>query len=159
MPTIQCQAEVEARADELFALALDPRARKRWDPFTLEHGLLDGAEKAAVGVRSWIRARNGLRMETRYIALDAPERVAMTMTEGPHLFRTFSGTWSFKPADGERAVTRVVFRYHFTLRGGAPGRLFEPLVAWMLRREMSLRVLGLKRAAEQGVRAGFLFYG
>ncbi|WP_434420661.1 hypothetical protein [Nannocystis pusilla] len=52
-----------------------------------------GAGEAAVGVRVWVRARNGLAMEVEYITVNAPEQVAMKMTEGPWLFRQFSGAW------------------------------------------------------------------
>jgi uncharacterized protein YndB with AHSA1/START domain len=149
MPTIHCEVELDARPEDVFRLALDPKARKSWDPFTRAHGFMDGAGEAAVGVRSWVRARNGLRMETRYVTLDAPERVAMTMTRGPLVFRAFSGTWSFKP--GANGRTRVAFRYHFALRAGL-GLLLDRLVARILRREMNRRVLGLKAAAEAGQR-------
>jgi uncharacterized protein YndB with AHSA1/START domain len=148
MPTIHCEAEVDASPEEVFRLALDPGARTRWDPFTLSHGFMDGAREVAVGVRSWVRARNGLRMETRYVTVEPPCRVAMTMTRGPFLFRAFSGAWIFRPIGDSNARTRVAFRYHFTLRAGRV-MLLDRLVAWILRREMNRRVLGLKVMAER----------
>ncbi|MCY1072789.1 SRPBCC family protein [Nannocystis sp. RBIL2] len=146
MPTIAADLEIAAPHAELFALAQDYELRLRWDPFLREMKFRGGAGEAAVGVRVWVRARNGLAMEVEYITVNPPEQVAMKMTEGPWLFRQFSGAWLFRPLAADR--TRVVFRYNFATRPRLTAPVVEPIVARVLTRDMRLRLEGLKRSAE-----------
>ena len=146
MPTIAAELEIAAPQAELFALAQDYELRLRWDPFLKSMKFRDGATEAAVGVRVWVRARNGLAMEVEYITVHPPDQVAMKMTAGPWLFRQFSGAWLFKPLAEDR--TRVVFRYNFTTRPRLAAPVVEPIVARVLTRDMRLRLEGLKRSAE-----------
>jgi ribosome-associated toxin RatA of RatAB toxin-antitoxin module len=146
MPTIQSSIEIAAPAGQVFALAQDYDLRLEWDPFVREMRFLDGATEAAVGVRVWIRARNGLSMQVRFITLKAPEQVAMTMVEGPKIFRQFSGAWLFKPLDEAR--TRVTFRYHFATRPRLLRAVMEPILGRVLQKDMDARLAGLKTSIE-----------
>ncbi|WP_437300892.1 type II toxin-antitoxin system RatA family toxin [Sorangium sp. So ce426] len=146
MPTIQCTAEIDAACDELFALSQDYALRLEWDPFLREMRYRDGATEPAVGVRVWVRAKNGLSMEARYITLNPPEQVAITMVEGPQIFRQFSGAWIFKALSPQR--TRVTFRYNFAARPQALAPVLEPVMAGVLRRDIEQRLAGLKKSAE-----------
>lgn len=146
MPTIQAEIEVEAAQGPLFALAQDYDLRLRWDPFLREMKFRGGAREAAVGVRVWVRAHNGLTMEVEYITLRAPEQVAMRMVAGPAIFRQFAGAWLFKPVAPGR--TRVIFRYNFATRPRLLARAVEPIVGRVLLRDMQARLRGLKQAAE-----------
>jgi ribosome-associated toxin RatA of RatAB toxin-antitoxin module len=68
----------------------------------------------------------------------------MTMTDGPFLFRRFSGAWVFKALEAAR--TEVSFNYSFELRW-----IFFPVegfVARRLERTMAARLAGLKKHAE-----------
>lgn len=146
MPTIQAEIEIEAPQGPLFALAQDYGLRLEWDPFLREMKFRDGAREAAVGVRVWVRAHNGMTMEVEYITLRPPDQVAMRMIDGPELFGQFSGAWLFKPVTPTR--TRVVFRYNFTTRPRILARVMAPIVGGVLRRDMEGRLAGLKQAAE-----------
>lgn len=146
MPTIQAVLDIAAPVAPLFDLAQDYGLRLTWDPFLKEMKFRDGASEAAVGVRVWVRAHNGLTMEVEYITLRRPEQVAMKMVAGPRMFTQFSGAWLFKSV--EPGLTRVTFRYNFACRPRALAWAVEPVVSRVLRRDMQARLVGLKRHAE-----------
>jgi ribosome-associated toxin RatA of RatAB toxin-antitoxin module len=146
MPVVQEYIEIDAPADRLFALAQDYGLRLEWDPFLREMKFRDGATEAAVGVRVWVRAKNGLAMEVRYVTVNPPEQVAMTMVEGPWIFRQFSGTWLFREISPAR--TKVIFRYNFSTRPRALSPIVDVAVKRVLARDMAARLRGLKTSAE-----------
>ncbi len=145
MATIRCHIVIHAPRERLFMLTQDYAARTRWDPFHRDYRLLDGADKA-VGTRVWYRARNGMTMTVRYVSYLPPERVAMTMVEGPWMFRAFSGSWVFKALAPDR--TELGFHYHFVLRPAALDRLLGRWVATRLEKTMNARLAGLKHFSE-----------
>lgn len=149
MPTVQCARAIDAPRAPLFALAQDYALRLDWDPFLREMRFLDGASEAGVGVRVWVRAKNGLTMTVRYLTVNAPSQVAMTMTEGPWMFRKFSGSWGFKEITPTR--TLVTFRYHFELRSALVPFVGDPIVSRVLSRDMAARLEGLDRGARTGL--------
>jgi ribosome-associated toxin RatA of RatAB toxin-antitoxin module len=146
MPTIKAEIEIEAPQGPLFALAQDYGLRLEWDPFLREMKFKGGAREAAVGVRVWVRAHNGMTMEVEYITLKPPDQVAMRMVDGPKMFRQFSGAWLFKPVTPTR--TRVIFRYNFATRPTIVAWAMAPIVGKVLLRDMEGRLAGLKKAAE-----------
>jgi ribosome-associated toxin RatA of RatAB toxin-antitoxin module len=150
VPTIAVESDVAVPAAPLFDLAQDYRLRLVWDPFLRAMEFRGGASEAAVGVRVWVRAKNGLAMEVEYITLRRPTQVAMKMVDGPRVFAKFSGAWLFEAIDERR--TRVTFRYNFTCRPRALAWALEPVAARVLRRDMQARLAGLKRHAEAGLR-------
>ncbi|HZE97805.1 MAG TPA: SRPBCC family protein [Planctomycetota bacterium] len=119
MPTFRCQAEIAATREQVFAITQD-----------------DG--------RVWYQAKNGLTMTVRYVTHEPPERVAMTMLEGPWIFRRFSGSWVFQSLAESR--TQVTFSYHFELK--APLAIGNGLMRRRLERAMNQRLAGLKAYAE-----------
>jgi len=137
VPTIRCHREIAAPQAEVFALTQDYDVRTRWDPFHRDYRKLDG--ETAVGARIWYRASNRMTMTVRYVSYDPPERVAMTMIEGPWMFSRFSGSWVFKPLSSERCS--VTFAYSFELR--ALFRLLDGVVTRRLERTMAARLAGL----------------
>jgi len=137
---------IAASVGPLFDLAQDYELRLTWDPFLREIKFRDGAREAAVGVRVWVRAHNGLTMEVVYLTLRRPEQVAMKMVAGPRMFGQFSGAWLFKELGP--AQTRVTFRYNFTCRPRVLAWAMEPVVARVLQRDMEARLAGLRRHAE-----------
>ncbi|WP_437683245.1 type II toxin-antitoxin system RatA family toxin [Sorangium sp. So ce131] len=146
MPTIQSTAEIDAPARDLFVLSQDYGLRLEWDPFVRELRYCDGAAEPAVGVRVWVRAKNGLAMVVRYITVNPPEQVAIALVEGPPVFRQFSGAWLFKALAPRR--TQVTFRYHFAARPRILAPVLEPVMKAVLRRDIDERLAGLKRSAE-----------
>lgn len=144
MRNVTEQIWIAAPAGAVFDLAQDYQLRLEWDPFLKAMRFRNGATEAAVGIRVWVRARNGLTMEVEYITLRRPDLVAMRMVDGPRLFKRFAGSWRFHSEDGG---TRVVFRYGFKARWLRS--LIEPIVALILARNVRQRLLGLKEAIER----------
>jgi ribosome-associated toxin RatA of RatAB toxin-antitoxin module len=134
--------EVAAEPGMLFDLTQDYSHRLDWDPFLKEARLIDGAERPGLGVRAWCVARNGLGMETRYVAFNPPRACAVEMTGGPWFFRTFSGSWRFDRIAPNR--TRVTFTY--SLVGRPP--LMSVVLRLVFEHETRRRLKALKRAAE-----------
>jgi hypothetical protein len=99
--------EVAAEPAVLFELTQDHKNRLAWDPFLKEAKLLDGAERAGVGVRAWCVTRNRLGMETRYVSFNPPGACAVEMTRGPWFFRSFSGSWRFYRIESGRTSEGV----------------------------------------------------
>ena len=138
----QDSVEIDAEAGDLFELTQDYARRLDWDPFLKEARLVDGAERAGVGVRAWCVARNGYGMETRYVSFNPPNACAVEMTRGPWFFREFAGSWRFEPIGPRR--TRVTFTYHLVARPA----LFSRPLGRIFAREMRGRLAALKQAAE-----------
>jgi len=150
VPVITCAVDIAAPAADLFALSQNYTHRLRWDPFLREARLLDGAQSAALGVRAWCVAHNGLGMETTYVSFQPPTVVAVKMTRGPRIIASFAGSWRFSalPANDGRPRTRVVFRYQVAGRPRWLSFLLDPLLATIFRRETESRLLAFKRAVE-----------
>ena len=146
MPIVESTITISAPRDKLFALAQDYGLRLRWDPFLREMRFLDGAERAAVGVRVWVKARNGLTMEVEYVTLQAPEYVAMKMLHGPPFFAHFAGSWRFKASTPSE--TTVTFRYAFSTRYPLVRPLLDAIIKGVFRRDIRARLRTLKTCAE-----------
>lgn len=142
VPTFERAIVVAAPRAPLFALMQDYDRRLTWDPFLSEARLVGGAMQAGVGVRAWCVDQAGRGMETEYVSFVPPERVAVKMTRGPWMFRTFAGSWRYEAIDDRS--TRVTFRYHVESRP----RL-GPISDWVLERvfarEMDARLEALAR--------------
>ncbi|HEY7094995.1 MAG TPA: SRPBCC family protein [Ktedonobacterales bacterium] len=150
MSVITCAVDIAAPAADLFTLSQDYDRRLRWDPFLREARLLDGAQSAALGVRAWCVAHNGLGMETTYVSFQPPMVVAVKMTRGPRFISSFAGSWRFTelPCQSGQIQTRVVFRYQIAGHPRWLAFLFDPLLAAIIRRETQRRLLALKRSVE-----------
>lgn len=116
MPTFEHSIVVRAPAAWLFDLMQDYDRRLEWDPFLSEARLVHAA-RAGLGVRAWCVDKGGRGMETQYVSFDPPRRVAVKMTSGPWMFKSFAGSWRYEPVD--EGSTRVTFRYHVEARVSA----------------------------------------
>jgi ribosome-associated toxin RatA of RatAB toxin-antitoxin module len=137
---------IRAPQAALFELTQDYGLRLKWDPFVRAMRFLDGATKAAVGVRVWVRAWTGLTMTAQFVSMNRPHVVAMKMLRGPFLFRRFVGTWRFAPA---RDGVRVTFHYAFETRWRRLRWLLDPVIRGVFRCDIRARLRGLKRGAEK----------
>jgi hypothetical protein len=147
MPTFERSIEVPASRDALFWWMQDYERRLEWDTFLVEARLLD-ATRAAVGVRAWCVDRAGRGMETEYVAFEPPSRVAVRMTRGPWMFRSFAGSWAYEALAPDR--TRVTFRYHVEARPPL-GPITDWILANVFAREMTGRLEALREAAARRV--------
>jgi hypothetical protein len=150
MPTFERSIEVDGSREAIFWWMQDYGRRLEWDTFLREARLVD-AEEAGLGVRAWCVDTKGRGMETEYVSFKPPERVAVKMTRGPWVFRSFAGAWIYREVAPER--TLVTFRYHVEARPR-----MGPITDWILERiferEMQDRLDALARAAEIRTRAG-----
>lgn len=144
--TFEQSVEIAAAPAELFALTQDYARRLEWDPFLESAELLDGATAAAVGVRAWCVAHNGLGMETEYVSFNPPRTCAVKMTRGPRLIGRFAGAWHFEEVAPGR--TRVRFRYNLRARPRWLAWLLTPIVARVFARDTRKRLEALRAAVE-----------
>jgi len=147
MPIVEGQLAISASQEAVFDLAQDYDARLGWDPFLSRIAFRDGASEAAVGVKVWVRAKNGLSMEVVYVTYDRPRSTAMKMIDGPWFFERFAGTWKCERTPDDR--TLVTFRYNFETRWPPLRQLLNPGIRTVFGRDIRLRLEGLKRAAER----------
>jgi hypothetical protein len=139
MPRIEATAVVDAPADVAFELSQTyGELRYRWDPFVREQHLLDGASRAAKGVRTSTRSRHGFRMISEYVTYRPPGHVGMRMVEGPWFFHSFSGGWNFTARDDGR--TAATWRYNFTIKPGWLRPVADPIGRWLLGRDIRRRL-------------------
>ena len=136
-----------ASPTELFALTQDYARRLQWDPFLKSAELLDGATTAAVGVRAYCVAHNGMGMETEYVSFNPPRTCAVKMTRGPRLIESFAGSWRFEEVAPSQ--TRVGFCYHLRASPVCLSWLLTPIVAWVFARDMRKRLAALKEFVER----------
>lgn len=148
MPTFERSIEVPAAREALFWTMQDYDRRLEWDCFLSEARLVGGATRADVGVRAWCVDLKGRGMETEYVSFKPPERVAVKMTRGPWMFRSFAGTWAYERLDDAR--TRVTFRYHVEARPRL-GKLTDLVLERIFAHEMRSRLEALRDAAVRGV--------
>jgi len=146
VPIVERSLLIDAPQTALFDLAQDYRLRLKWDPFLRDLRFLGGAADAAVGVRVWVKAWTRLTMVVEYVTLNRPHLVAMKMIEGPLVFERFAGSWRFQSREG--GSTEVTFRYLFDTRWVPLRWLLDPVIALIFRRDIRLRLSGLKRGAE-----------
>jgi len=144
MPTFEQSIEINAEPAELFALTQDYSRRLEWDPF-LKIAELHG-EAPGVGVRAWCVAKNGLGMETEYVAFNPPKGTAVKMTKGPRIIASFAGSWRFQPVAPGR--TRVIFRYHLAAAPRRLGFILDPVMRMVFTHDVGKRLKGLKKTVE-----------
>jgi ribosome-associated toxin RatA of RatAB toxin-antitoxin module len=145
MPRIEADAIVPVNIDTAFELSQTyGEIRYRWDPLVREQRLLNGAEHAGKGVRTWTRSRHHLVMETQYVTYAPPSHVGMRMLEGPWFFKSFSGGWNFTSTGSNE--TRATWRYNFTCRPRWLCFLADRVGVHILRRDIRRRIAAFARA-------------
>jgi len=144
--TFESSILIHARAADLFALTQDYSRRLEWDSFLKAAYLLDGAQRAGLGVRANCVARSGLAMETEYISFDPPEVTAVKMTRGPWFIESFAGSWRFH--EEPLGKTRVYFKYSVRARPRWLAPLLSPILALVFARDTRKRLAALKAAVE-----------
>lgn len=150
MPRVEATVVVPLEPERTFALSqTQGEVRYRWDPFVREQRLLDGAERAGKGVRTWTRSRHRLVMVSEYITFHPPRNVGMRMVTGPWFFQSFSGGWNFTPTD--EGGTRATWRYTFTCRPRWLSPLADRVGVWLLGRDIRRRLDGFAAACADPV--------
>jgi ribosome-associated toxin RatA of RatAB toxin-antitoxin module len=147
MDAIKFSEKITIAAELLavFDFTQDYTNRLVWDTFLRKAVLIEGATSAALGVKAYCVAKNGLGMETEYVSFHRPKVTAVKMTKGPFLFSSFLGSWNFKEL--AKGSTEVTFLYSFGLR--FPFSLVAPLVRQNLQRNVRQRLRDLKNCLKQ----------
>lgn len=86
-------------------------------------------------------------MVTEYVTFNRPKVTAIKMTQGPYMFKSFLGSWTFKELKYNK--TEVVFLYSFTLR--FPFNLITTLIKRNLQNNVKQRLVDLKNNIENEI--------
>ena len=140
---------IAAEPAAVFDFTQDYASRLVWDTFLRKAVLVEGATSAALGVKAYCVAKNGLGMETEYVSFNRPRVTAVKMTKGPFLFSSFIGSWNFKELP--EGATEVTFLYSFGLR--FPFTLVAPIIKQNLQSNVRQRLRDLKHCLEQRAHA------
>ncbi|MBS1635158.1 MAG: SRPBCC family protein [Bacteroidetes bacterium] len=135
---------IDEDAEKVFDFTQDYNNRLKWDTFLKKADLTDGALKAEKGVKAYCVAKNGIGMVTEYVTYNRPKVTAIKMTKGPFMFKSFSGSWTFKKISTKK--TEVVFLYSFTLR--FPFSLLRTAIKNNLQANVKQRLIDLKHNIE-----------
>lgn len=152
MPRVEATVVVPLDPERTFALSQTyGEIRYRWDPFVYKQRLLDGADRAGKGVRTWTRSRHRLVMVSEYVTFRPPHHVGMRMVQGPWFFKSFSGGWNFSPASAEgdqggEGGTVATWRYNFTSRPRWLAPIADRVGVWLLGRDIRRRLDAFARA-------------
>ena len=136
--------QIDATPEHVFDYTQDYGKRLSWDTF-LSIAQLEGADRAASGVKAWCVSKHGLGMETQYVSFNRPNVTAVKMTKGHFMFKTFAGSWKFDAL--ENAGTQVTFTYSWSLR--FPFNLIGPILYQVLLSNVRQRLADLKNCIER----------
>jgi ribosome-associated toxin RatA of RatAB toxin-antitoxin module len=136
---------IEGTQEIIFDYTQDYNNRLSWDTFLRKAELINGVTNADKGVRAYCVAKNGLGMETEYVSFNRPKVAAVKMTQGPFLFKTFLGSWTFKEL--KKGVTEVTFLYSFELC--FPFNLLTYFIKRNLQSNVRQRLIVLKTCIEK----------
>ncbi|QIK62727.1 SRPBCC family protein [Leucobacter viscericola] len=149
MPQVVARAWVPVEPQVAFMVSqMTGEPRLRWDPFIRKQYLID-ADKPGKGVKTYTRARVGLRMVSEYSSFRFPVSVGMTMVEGPWFFSVFGGGWRFTPETRDGIPgTATVWKYTFTIRPAWLRPIADRIGKVVLGREIEARIQAFARACE-----------
>ena len=136
---------IERTPEVVFDFSQDYTKRLNWDTFLRKADLLFGAKEAAKGVKALCVAKNGYGMVTEYVSFNRPKVIAIKMTDGPYMFKSFLGSWTFNEVAGNHTEVRFLYAYEFRL----PFGLIGPFIKSKLKREVKKRLLDLKNYIEK----------
>ena len=131
---------IDEKTKNVFDYTQDYNKRLKWDTFLKKADLIEGATTADKGVKAYCVAKNGLGMVTEYVTYNRPKVTAIKMTEGPFMFKSFLGSWTFKEISNDK--TEVVFLYSFTLK--FPFNILTKYIKTNLQTNVQQRLIDLK---------------
>jgi ribosome-associated toxin RatA of RatAB toxin-antitoxin module len=108
---LKASLSIDAEVETVFDFTQDYTKRLQWDTFLKRADLMEGALYPGIGVKAYCVAKNGLGMITEYITFNRPKVTAIKMKKGPYMFRSFTGSWTFKEI--RPGQTEVIFLYSF----------------------------------------------
>ena len=144
--------EIDASCQAVFDAVHDYERRLEWDSMLSQARLLAGATAAEVGVRSlcvgtWKSAF--LAVETEYVTCKRGRVAAVTLTNRPAFFGSFAATIKHEALGEARSRTTYIYSFRARPRFLAP--LLEPVMQYMIAREVRDRLRSLRIFLEQNV--------
>jgi ribosome-associated toxin RatA of RatAB toxin-antitoxin module len=136
---------IDEKAENVFDFTQDYNKRLKWDTFLKKADLIEGATTADKGVKAYCVAKNGLGMVTEYVTYNRPKVTAIKMTEGPFMFKSFLGSWTFKEISNDK--TEVIFLYSFSLK--FPFNILTKYIKTILHKNVQQRLIDLKYSIEK----------
>jgi ribosome-associated toxin RatA of RatAB toxin-antitoxin module len=135
---------IDQKQEQVFDFTQDYNNRLKWDTFLKKADLIDGATIANKGMKAYCVAKNGLGMVTEYVTYNRPKVTAIKMTNGPFMFKSFLGSWTFREISNDK--TEVIFLYSFSLR--FPFSLLTKFIKNNLQTNVKQRLIDLKKNIE-----------
>lgn len=135
---------IDEMPEQVFDFTQDYNKRLKWDTFLKRADLIDGATKADKGVKAYCVAKNGIGMVTEYVTYNRPKVTAIKMTDGPFMFKSFVGSWTFNEISNDK--TEVIFLYSFSLR--FPFNMLTKFIKSNLQTNVKKRLVDLKMNIE-----------
>ena len=151
MPIIRDSILIRSPREQVMARSQDYAERLKWDPYLRDIRFLDGVTSPRVGMKVYVKARNGLTMEVEYITFRPPEVVAIKMLKGPAVFDRFSGVWRFDEVS--EAETLVTFIYSFKSRWRLAAPMLDPVISLIFSRDIRKRLIALRDSCESRLNA------
>lgn len=145
----QAQIEFSASCEHVFALVHDYERRLEWDSMLSQAYLLDGAVAAGLGVSSrcvgtW---RGGfLALDTIYIRFEQGRLAAVRLANRPPFFAAFAASMRHRSLANGRS--ELIYTYSFRARPALLAPLLEPIMAYLLQREICTRLESLRHYLE-----------
>jgi ribosome-associated toxin RatA of RatAB toxin-antitoxin module len=136
---------IDEKAENVFDFTQDYNKRLKWDTFLKKADLIEGATTADKGVKAYCVAKNGLGMVTEYVTYNRTKVTAIKMTEGPFMFKSFLGSWTFKEISNDK--TEVIFLYSFSLK--FPFNILTKYIKTILQKNVQQRLIDLKYSIEK----------
>jgi len=151
MPRAAHSMEIGVPCAVVFDTVHDYQRRLAWDRMLSKATLLSGARAAGLGVRSlcvgtWRSAFQAL--ETEYVSFEPGRVAAVKLTNRPPFFSSFAATIKHEPVGEARSLTTYIYSFRARPRLMAPA--LEPLMKWMLDREIAGRLRALRDFLEGG---------
>ncbi len=147
MPTVTGSTIIDSAIQKVFDVSQDYSIRLKWDPYLSVAKLLDGTSEIKPGTRVYCENKKGVGMTVRYVTFNRPAQSAVKMDADFPFIKNFAGSWNFRSLDGNR--TEVTFKYYYEAKGTIIKKITEFFAGRMLRRDIKIRLTGLKRYFEQ----------
>ena len=131
MALIEHSLEMDAPAATVWQVSQDYAVRYDWDPFPERIEVVgDAAQLLQRGTQVLVHSKLGMQMRVEFVQVNAPERAAIAMVEGPWFLSKFAGSWIFQALAPQRTLAR--FRYTVVAVPWWLRWLIEPLAAILL---------------------------
>lgn len=146
MANVEHAVDIEASPETVYQISQDYSVRYSWDPFPEKIELLHGATVIAKGVRAFVVAKTGLRMEVVFIQVSPPTTAAIKMIKGPFFLKAFAGSWVFR-LNGSGG-TAAKFIYAIKSKWWALPWVTDYVASWYFSNAVKKRLNGLKAYCE-----------